>query len=115
MVLLKRLPRAGADGRIWGSQFGFRKHRGTEDALHCAWRAGERAWAERGGSLHLMALDWQKAFDSINTESMLNALRRFGLPSHFCSVIKSIYTDRRFEVRESKVTSERARQDSGIC
>jgi len=100
------------DGSIIGTEDALR---GTEDALHCARRAVERAWAERGGSLHLMALDWQKAFDSINTESMLNALCRFGLPSHFCSVIKSIYTDRRFEVRESKVTSERERQDSGIC
>ena len=61
MILLKRLQKAGADDRIWCSQFGFRSRRGTADALHCARRAVERALADKGGSLHLMALDWQKA------------------------------------------------------
>ena len=50
MVLLKRLLLAGADDRLSPTQFGFRKHRGTEDALHCARRAIDRAMADRGGS-----------------------------------------------------------------
>jgi len=115
MILLKRLLKAGADGRISATQFGFRKHRGTEDALHCARRAIDRAVADRGGSLHMLALDWQKAFDSINPDAMLNALRRLGIPPHFCEVLRSIYTGRLFEVRECSQVSERKRQDSGIC
>jgi hypothetical protein len=115
MILLKRLLRAGADGRVSATQFGFRRNRGTEDALHCARRAIDRAVADRGGSLHLLALDWQKAFDSINPDAMMNALRRLGLPPHFCEVMRSIYTGRLFEVRECSQASERKRQDSGIC
>ena len=83
MILLKRLLRAGADKRIPPTQFGFRSHRGTEDALHCARRAIERASAEKNGRLHLIALGWQKAFDSINADALMNALRRFGVPAHF--------------------------------
>jgi hypothetical protein len=49
MILLLRLLRAGADERIRPSQFGFRRKRSTEDALHCARRAIEKAWAHRGG------------------------------------------------------------------
>jgi len=115
MVLLKRLLQAGADDRLSPTQFGFRKHRGTEDALHCARRAIDRAMADRGGSLHLLALDWQKAFDSINPDAMLNALRRFGIPAHFCQVVRSIYTGRSFTVHECNKVSDPSKQDSGIC
>ena len=115
MVLLKRLLQAGADERVSPTQFGFRQKRGTEDALHCARRAIDRANADRGGCLHLLALDWAKAFDSINADATLNALRRFGLPAHFCEVVRSIYTGRIFAVRECGETSGQCRQDSGIC
>ena len=63
MVLLKRLLDAGADAKIWPSQYGFRKRRGTEDALHCVRRAIELAWSRKGGAICLLALDWAKAFD----------------------------------------------------
>ena len=32
MILLRRLVAAGADGKIWGTQFGFKRGCGTEDA-----------------------------------------------------------------------------------
>ena len=115
MILLRRLLRAGADSRICPTQFGFRRHRGTEDALHCARRAIDRALADKNGRLHLLALDWQKAFDSINADAMMNALRRFGVPLHFRQVVTSIYSGRVFEVRECSEASERSCQDSGIC
>jgi hypothetical protein len=67
MIVLRRLLGAGADELLWTSQFGFRRCRSTEDALHCARRAIEEAWAHRGGKVHLLALDWAKALDSINT------------------------------------------------
>ena len=79
MALLRRLTRAGADERLSHAQFGFRAKRSTEDALHCARRAVEEAWAHRGGEVHLLALDWRKAFDSINANGLLAALKRLGL------------------------------------
>ena len=115
MILLRRLLAAGADEKLWESQFGFRRCRSTEDALHCARRVIERAWAHRDGRLHMLALDWRRAFDSINTDALLNALRRFGLPGHVLKVIESIYSDRKFQVKECGTTSEDCRQDSGIC
>ena len=87
----------------------------TEGALHCAHRSVDRALAERGGCLHVLARDWQKESDSINTEAILNALRRFGLPPNFVTVVRSIYTGRQFVVNESGEESLRSRQDSGIC
>jgi hypothetical protein len=65
--------------------------------------------------VHLLALDWKKAFDSINSESMLRALRIFGLPEHFIALVQSIYTDRKFQVSENGVKSSQHSQGSGIC
>lgn len=115
MLLLKRLVLAGADERIWPTQFGFKRQRGTDEALHCARRAVERAWADRGGKLHLLDLDWRKAFDSINPDALLNALRRFGLPPKFVDMVSAIYTNRVFEVSECGATSSRNVQNAGIC
>ena len=67
------------------------------------------------GALHLLALDWQKAFDSINTDALLNALKRCGVPAHFRDVARAIYEGRTFEVSECGETSSRHRQDSGVC
>ena len=83
--------------------------------MHCARRKIEKAWAHQGGKLHILALDWRKAFDSINTEALLNGLTRFGVPANVLQVIKSIYTDRSFMVKESGVLSMSYRQESGIC
>ena len=68
MVLLQGRLAAGADSRLWASQFAFRRGRGTEDALYCVRRAVELAWSQRGGKMYLLALDWRKAFGSINSE-----------------------------------------------
>ena len=115
MVLLLRLLQAGADERICSSQFGFRRKRSTEDALHCARRAIEKAWAHKEGSVHLMALDWRKAFDSVNPQSLVLALKRFGFPHQVIEIVRDIYKDRRFHVSECGVQSDLRRQDSGIC
>ena len=115
MVLLRRLLSAGADARMWPSQFGFRPGRSTVDALHCARRAVDRACADKRGCSHLMALDWKKAFDSINADGLLLALRRFGIPEHILRVIRSIYTGRCFRVSDCGTTSARRPQKAGIC
>jgi hypothetical protein len=115
MILLKRLLSAGADARIWPTQYGFRKHRSTEDALRCVGRALELAWSKKNASLHFLALDWAKAFDSISPDGLLQSLRMFGIPDPFIAMVAAIYEDRVFQVRECGVTSDRRCQHSGIC
>jgi hypothetical protein len=115
MIILRRLMAAGADDRLSPSQFGFRPKRGTEDALHCARRAVEEAWAHRNGSVHLLALDWRKAFDSINANGLLSALKRFGIPQFLLDIISSIYSDREFRVNECGIQSDTHKQQAGIC
>ena len=46
-----------------------------------------------------MALDWQKAFNSVSPEKLISTLRRFGLLSAFMDMIMLIHRDWRFFVR----------------
>jgi len=114
-ILLARLVEAGSDERLWPSQFGFRRKRGTFDAIFVAKRMLERAQASSDEVLNFLALDWAKALDSIAPDSLLNALRRFGLPEEFVQMVAAIYEYRSFTVKDNGVTSETHRQSSGIC
>ena len=113
-MLKERLLAAGADAALWSSQFGFRPGRSTEDAIFIARRKIELARAQRNGKVSLLALDWRKAFDSIHVSSLVDALRRFGLPQQFLEMMSSLLSSRHFSVSECSCTSTLHRQDSGI-
>ena len=113
-VLLNRLKEAGAENRIWRTQFGFKSKCGTIDALFLARRALEAIYAEKDQSISFVALDWAKAFDSIDPESLIQALRRFGLPSSFLQMVMAIYSARQFFVRDMGHDSEWHPQQFGI-
>ncbi len=79
-------------------------------------RAGTTlACSQRFGWLSLLALDWRKTFDSINSEVFLSLCVALD-PHQLLEVIRSIYTNRIFEVRDGGVTSSRCgQQSSGVC
>ena len=73
LVLLERLRNAGAEQRLWATQFGFRSRRSTRDAIFLGRRMIEEAWEQRDGKAILLALDWAKAFDSISPSALADA------------------------------------------
>ena len=89
-----RLLDAGADDRLWPSQYGFRRSHGIPDAISISRRIIETACAQRSGRLSLVALHWAKTFDSVDVESLLDALRRFGVPCSFIGVVSALVRDR---------------------
>ena len=99
---------------MWHTQFGFRSGVGTANALFLVRRVLERTWEERNGKAVLLALDWAKAFDSIDPAALCRALRRFGVPIPFVELIQNIYSDREFMVRDAGVTSKFHPQAFGI-
>ena len=104
-ILLERLKSGGAESKLWPTQFGFRRKRSTEDALFIARRKIEQAWAAKNGRVHLLALDWRKAFDCISPARLTDALFRFGLPQQVCDIISGIHSERQFFVVENGVSS----------
>jgi len=113
-LIHKRLVDAGAEDRLSHTQFGFRSGRSTLDAIFLLRRKVELASAQRNGQLFAMALDWSKAFDSIDPGALLAGLRRFGLPEHVLGVIAAIYSSREFQVRDCGSESTSRQQRAGI-
>ena len=62
----------------------------------------------------MLALDWAKAFDSLNVTSLIDALRRFGLPPDLLVLLQNLLVARSFLVRDCGYTSELRQQRSGI-
>ena len=97
IILLKRLHIAGAEERIWPTQFAFRSKRGSTDAIFATRWMVDLTLADRDGTtLVLLALDWAKAFDSISPTPLLSALERFGISATFRRFIQAIYNHRTF-------------------
>ena len=113
-MILRRLKAAGVENKLWKSQFGFRSGHGTSDAIFVARRMMERCHNSKDQSMILLALDWAKAFDSIDPASLIQALRRFGLPQHYLDMIANIYTNREFVVVDHGNKSQTHRQLFGI-
>ena len=96
------------------TQFGFRCGRGTGDAI-CAVRSHiDLALAQRFGRTAMLALDWAKAFDSVNVGAMITASRRLGLPETALRLISHIDEDRLLSVTDGSTCSSTGWQCFGI-
>ena len=113
-ILLRRLQEAGAERRLTTTQFGFRSGRSTQDAIFAVRRRIDQELAWQNGRVGVLALDWKKAFDSINVDAMITALGRFGLPDKLLRMVRHIYTDRTFTVIGQATDSSERTQRSGI-
>ena len=113
-ILLNRLRDAGAEKRLWTTQFGFCRRRGTVDAIFLARRVIDEVWRQKDGKGMLLALDWAKAFDSISPTALAGALRRFGCTPGFIDMISAIYDARRFVVHDNGHSSHTRPQEFGI-
>ena len=73
-----------------------------------------KPWATRDGQLVCLALDWAKAFDSVDPAALVVALQRFGIPNNICRIVQAIYANPKFQVRDSGTVSSGKDQLSGI-
>ena len=112
---LRRLKRAGAEHCAWRTQCFLKSGTGTVDALFMTRRIVEGAWAERGGSAVLLALDWAKAFDPICLDALFTTLRRFGAPEPFSHMVQNLHKNRTFFVQDSGARSRLLQQHAGVC
>ena len=94
-------------------QYGFRPARSTSQPILILRRLIEIY--ERGGEpLHLVFLDWKKAFDSVKHSSIYAALYRFSVPEPLIIAIMSLYSESTFIVRDKFSTSFTHVQSIGV-
>ena len=101
------------DHLISTTQYGFRPHRSTLQPMHILRRLQE-ASDNSGESLHLLFLDWEKAFDSVPHHKIIETLALFGIPYSFLNIIASLYSHAEFQVKVGPQTSLWANQNCGI-
>ena len=54
-------------------------------------------------------------YGCVRPDSLLCAMARFGVPAHMLQIIRAIYSNRRFQVRDAGHISHHHTQNFGIC
>ncbi len=112
-ALVKERIDAGIDTWITKTQYGFRHDRSTSQAIFLARRLLDPSEVDNS-NLTLILLDWEKAFDKIDHERLIEALSRAGIPNPLLRLIKAIYTEPMFQVEAGGNISSTRRQHTGI-
>ena len=81
------------DEHMQHTQYGFRKNRGTADAIHYIRRIIDKGESRQGTTLIALLA---KAFDKVGQEKLIEALRRMNIPEKICNLIKAFYTNPTF-------------------
>ena len=101
------------DPRIRDSQFGFRRGRSAAQPIHILRRLIE-THERQVSPLHVLFLDWSKAFDSLSFAAIEQSLVRLGVPDPFVRAVMSIYQSPQFRVRDSGCISQQGSQSRGV-
>ena len=102
-----------SESKLRPTQFGFRAGKGTRHPLFIVRRAIE--WSKMTNRpLHLLFLDWQQAFDSIDHTAMLEARYRFGIPQNYIDLIEQFYTLPTFQIESWSEAPAKGKVNAGI-
>ena len=88
-IILDRMKTA-VDKLLRDHQAGFRKDRSCPDQI-AALRIIVEQSLEWKSSLYINFIDFEKAFDSVDRDSLWKIMRHYGIPNKYVSVIKETY------------------------
>lgn len=111
-ILRERL-RPFVDPFLRGTQYGFRPARSTSQPIHIL-RQLLQAHERQLVPLHLVFLDWSKAFDSITHEALAHSLAYHSVPEQLIVAIMSLYDSPTFRVMDWGEFSSPRSQESGL-
>ena len=95
------------------TQYGFRKKKSTSQALFIARRLMDLA-ERQGTSLTLVLLDWEKTFDKVDQDKLVEVLARLCIPQRTICRIQDIYDQAKFRVVKGNVRFDYQIQNPGI-
>ena len=85
-ILLERMKKA-VDPKLLDQQAGFRRNRSCADQIASLCIIVEQS-LEWNSPLYINFIDYEKAFDSVDRETMLKLLRHYGVPKKIISLIR---------------------------
>src|SRR5215469_18848896 len=113
-ILTKRVQRkADAIGFLGEEKYGFRKGRGTRDAIGALRTLTERS-LQHGMEVYICFVDYEKAFDRVDWKKMINALRRIGVDWRDRRLIANLYLGQKVRVRIDGIDSEAGAVGRGV-
>jgi len=92
-ILRRRIERK-IEAVLGEDQFGFRRGKGTRDAIGMMRIIAERT-LELDEELCICFTDWQKAFDRVNWTKLMQILKRTGIDWRERRLIRKLYVDQR--------------------
>lgn len=104
---------AKAEEFLGEDQFGFRRGRGTREAIATMRILGERS-IEHGLELYTCFVDYEKAFDRVNWEKLLEVLRTIGVDWRDRRIVRSLYMDQVISMRVADGESDPSAVGRGV-
>ena len=111
-VLLNRID-AAIDRKLRQEQAGFRKGKGCTDQIFALRNIIEQC-LEWNAPLHIVFIDFKKAFDSVHRNSLWKILLSYGLPEKVVSLIKLFYEKFECSIILDNSTTEWFAVESGV-
>ena len=96
--LVKERIDAGLDPLVYKTQYGFRHDKSTAQALYLSRRLLDLA-EQSNDNLATVLLDWEKAFDEIDQDKLIEVLKRLKAPPRMLKLITLIYQTPKFAVK----------------
>ena len=98
-ILTKRLEaKVEAIHFVGEDQFGFRKGRGTRDAIAVLRTLGERS-LQHDKDVYVCYVDYEKAFDRVQWNKLMRVLERIGVDERDRQLIRNLYMQQTVKVR----------------
>ena len=105
-ILTKRTEaKAEAINFIGEDQLGFRKGKGTREAIAILRTLGERSM-QHGKDMYICFVDYEKAFDRVNWCRLMRALERIGIDWKDRRLIKNLYMGQTVMIRIDGINSK---------
>ena len=99
--------------RLGIDKAGFRPKHGTEEQIFILRNIIEQS-LEWNTTLYLVFVDYEKAFDSIDRETLWKIMKAYGIPDKFIALVKAFYRNSRAAVLHGDGMSEWFEIKSGV-
>jgi hypothetical protein len=94
-------------------QFGFRKGKGTRDAIGMLRIISEQT-LDIGEEICVCFIDWQKAFDCVKWTKLMEILKKTGIDWRERRLISKLYMDRNVKVRLDQGLTKSVKTGRGV-
>jgi len=111
--ILRRRIEKKIDDVLEEDQFGFRRGKGTRDAIGMLRIISERT-LEIDAELSVCFIDWQKVFDRVNWTKLMQILKETGIDWHERRLINNLYMAQSVKVRLNRGETRSVKIGRGV-